>query len=126
VTGSVNQRGDIQAIGGVNHKIEGFFDLCVARGLTGSQGVLIPQANVQHLMLREDVVAAAAAGTFHVFGVETIDQGIEILTGVQAGVRGADGAYPSDSINGRAQARLLQFAEQARAYGRGPDNRVVS
>jgi lon-related putative ATP-dependent protease len=126
VTGSVNQRGDIQAIGGVNHKIEGFFDLCVARGLTGTQGVLIPQANVQHLMLREDVVAAAAAGTFHVFGVETIEQGIEILTGVPAGVLGADGAYPPDSINGRAQARLLHFAEQARAYGRVLDSRIVS
>jgi lon-related putative ATP-dependent protease len=126
VTGSVNQLGDVQAIGGVNHKIEGFYDLCAARGLTGTQGVLIPQANVQHLMLREDVVEAAAAGTFRIFGVETIDQGIEILTGVPAGVRGANGAYPPESINGRAQARLLQFAEHARAFGRSIDGRVVS
>ncbi len=118
VTGSVNQRGDVQAIGGVNHKIEGFYDLCVARGLTGRQGVLVPRSNVQHLMLREDIVAAAEVGTFRIFGVATIDEGIEILTGVPAGVRGADGSYPADSINGRAQARLNHYAERARAYGR--------
>ncbi len=128
VTGSVNQRGDVQAIGGVNHKIEGFYDLCVARGLTGRQGVLVPKSNVQHLMLREDIVAAAAAGSFRLFGVGTIDEGIEILTGVQAGVRGADGTYPAESINGRAEARLRQYAERARAYGRssGSPDGVVS
>jgi lon-related putative ATP-dependent protease len=125
VTGSVNQLGDVQAIGGVNHKIEGFYDLCASRGLTGQQGVLIPQSNVQHLMLREDIVTAAAAGNFSVFAVETIDQGIEILTGIPAGVRGSDGAFPADSINGLVQARLMQFAEQARAYGRAYDGRTL-
>ena len=81
VTGSVNQNGRVQAIGGVNEKIEGFFDLCKARGLTGEQGVLIPSANVKHLMLRRDVVEAAEAGQFHIYAVDAIDQGIEILTG---------------------------------------------
>ncbi len=126
VTGSVNQRGDVQAIGGVNHKIEGFFDLCQARGLTGKQGVLIPEANVQHLMLRDDVVAAAEAGTFRIFGVATIDQGIEILTGIAAGQRDVGGAYPADSINGRVEARLKQFADRARAFGTISDERAGS
>ncbi|MDP5333643.1 MAG: AAA family ATPase, partial [Paracoccaceae bacterium] len=85
VTGSVNQAGQVQAIGGVNEKIEGFFDICAARGLTGDQGVLIPASNVPHLMLRADVVAAVAAGQFHVMPVRTIDEGIAILTGVAAG-----------------------------------------
>ena len=126
VTGSVNQLGEVQAIGGANHKIEGFFDLCAARGLTGTQGVLIPQANVQHLMLREDIVAAAEAGTFRVFAVETIDQGIEILTGVPAGTRGTDGTYPPHSINGRVAARLHDFAQKARAFGAGSRERDSS
>ena len=118
VTGSVNQWGEVQAIGGVNHKIEGFFDVCKSRGLTGEQGVLIPKSNVQHLMLREDIVAAAEAGTFRIFSVDTIDHGIEILTGVPAGERGADGQYPAGSINGRVEARLRGFAEKARAFGK--------
>jgi predicted ATP-dependent protease len=119
VTGSVNQYGTIQAIGGANEKIEGFFDICSSRGLTGRQGVLIPAANVKHLMLRADVVEAAAAGRFHVWPVETIDQGIEILTGVPAGEPDANGDYPPDSINGRVQATLSEFAEAARAFGMG-------
>jgi lon-related putative ATP-dependent protease len=90
VTGSVNQRGEVQAIGGVNEKIEGFFDLCKARGLTGEQGILIPASNVKHLMLRRDVVEAAAAAKFHIYPVETIDQGVEILTGLPAGERDKD------------------------------------
>jgi lon-related putative ATP-dependent protease len=128
VTGSVNQFGDVQAIGGANHKIEGFFDLCEARGLTGTQGVLLPRANVQHLMLREDVVAAVAAGTFRIFAVETIDQGIEILTGVAAGARATDGTYPSDSINGRVAARLKDYSKKAQAhgiYGRDATNSAI-
>jgi predicted ATP-dependent protease len=115
VTGSVNQLGDVQAIGGVNEKIEGFFDVCKGRGLTGEQGVLIPRANVQHLMLREDVVAAAKAGQFRIWAVDTIDQGIEILTGVRAGVRQADGSFEPGTINGRVEARLKVFADKARA-----------
>jgi predicted ATP-dependent protease len=116
VTGSVSQTGLVQAIGGVNEKIEGFFDLCNARGLTGTQGVLIPAANSQHLMLRADVVEAAAAGRFHVYPVKSIDQGIAILTGTEAGERGADGAFPADSVNARVEARLRRFAEDRRRF----------
>ena len=120
VTGSVNQAGQVQAIGGVNEKIEGFFDICAARGLTGSQGVLIPQANVAHLMLRPDVVAAAEAGRFRVLPVAHIDEGIAILTGVPAGARGADGLFPAGSVNARVEARLIGFAEARQRFGR-PD-----
>ncbi len=94
VTGSVNQSGEVQAIGGVNEKIEGFFDLCKARGLTGDQGVLMPEANVKHLMLRQDVVDAVAAGQFAVYPITTVDEGIEVLTGLPAGEPGGDGRYP--------------------------------
>ena len=117
VTGSVNQLGEVQAIGGVNEKIEGFFDVCAARGLTGEQGVLIPQSNIQHLMLREDVVAAARAGQFHIHGVQTIDQGIELLTGVAAGVPDARGGYPPGTINALVEARLQAFAAARKASG---------
>ena len=117
VTGSVNQRGQVQAIGGVNEKIEGFFDICRAQGLTGEQGVLIPASNVKHLMLRHDVVAAVAAGQFHVYPVETIDQGIELLTGVPAGERDDTGAFPADSVNQRVEARLVALAEKRLAFG---------
>jgi lon-related putative ATP-dependent protease len=117
VTGSVNQRGDVQAIGGVNEKIEGYFDVCRAQGLTGEQGVMIPASNVRHLMLREDVVAACAAGKFHIYPVESIDQGIEILTGVEAGTLGPDGKWTEGSVNARAAARLAEFAELARRFG---------
>jgi lon-related putative ATP-dependent protease len=115
VTGSVNQHGEVQPIGGVNEKIEGFFELCARRGLTGDQGVLIPAANVPHLMLRSDVVAAAGAGRFHVFPVRTIDEGIELLTGLPAGERSADGRFPEGSVNFRVEARLLGFAKAAKA-----------
>src|SRR6185295_18698384 len=94
VTGSVNQHGEVQAIGGVNEKIEGFFDICRARGLTGTQGVLIPQANVQHLMLRKDVIEACAAGRFAIYSIATVDEGIALLTGLPSGARDADGDYP--------------------------------
>jgi predicted ATP-dependent protease len=110
LTGSVNQAGEVQAIGGVNEKIEGFFDLCAARGLTGTQGVLIPVANVQHLMLRADVIEACAAGRFAVWPVRTVDEAIALLTGVAAGERAADGAFASDSVNARVEARLREFA----------------
>ncbi len=113
VTGSVDQHGQIQAIGGVNEKIEGFFDVCQRRGLTGEQGVLIPVSNVQHLMLRHDVVEAAAAGRFSVVPVETIDQGIGLLTGLPAGVLQAAGGYPEGTLNRRISARLAAFAQRA-------------
>ena len=116
VTGSVNQHGVVQPIGGVNEKIEGFFDVCQTRGLTGDQGVLIPAANTDHLMLRPDVVEAAEAGTFHVYPVETIDDGIELMTGVEAGERDEQGAFPDETINGRVEAQLRTFAEQRRAF----------
>jgi predicted ATP-dependent protease len=118
VTGSVDQNGRVQAIGGVNEKIEGFFDICQRRGLTGSQGVLIPQANVQHLVLRRDVIDAVAAGTFHVYPVEEIDQGMELLTGLDAGARDESGAFPAGSVNFLVEARLGDFARARRAFGR--------
>ena len=117
VTGSVNQVGQVQAIGGVNEKIEGFFDVCDKRGLSGTQGVLIPKANVDHLVLREDVVEAAAAGRFFIYPVETIDEGIALLTDRQAGERDAEGRYPEDSINGLVEARLVAFATARQAFG---------
>jgi predicted ATP-dependent protease len=120
VTGSVNQHGAVQAIGGVNEKIEGFFDICRARGLTGEQGVLIPSANVKNLMLRRDVVEAAAAGKFHIYPVDNVDQGIEILTGVAAGERGATGQFPAGTINFRVEQRLTEFADRTRSFGTAP------
>jgi len=115
VTGSVNQLGEVQAVGGVNEKVEGFFDLCKARGLSGDQGLLIPASNGQHLMLRRDVVEAVEAGKFHVYPIQTIDQGIEILTGVEAGDRDAGGSFPEGSINYRVEKRLIELAEKRRA-----------
>jgi predicted ATP-dependent protease len=116
VTGSVNQHGEIQAVGGINEKIEGFFDICAARGLTRTQGVIVPQANVQHLMLRRDVVAACADGRFAVYPVATIDEGISLLTGQAAGERGADGLYPDNSINRLIEDRLRGFAASLRQF----------
>ncbi len=117
VTGSVDQVGRVQAIGGVNEKIEGFFDVCNKRGLTGTQGVLIPKSNLDHLVLREDVVEAAAAGKFFIFPVETIDQGIALLTGREAGDRDTEGAYPEESVNGLVEARLTAFAAARQVFG---------
>jgi predicted ATP-dependent protease len=117
VTGSVNQLGEVQAIGGVNAKIEGFFDVCKARGLTGRQGVLIPKSNVKHLMLRPDVVEAARRRKFSVIPVSTIDEGIALLTGIPAGERGGDGRFPDGTVNARVEARLKGFAEARRRFG---------
>jgi lon-related putative ATP-dependent protease len=118
VTGSVNQWGEVQAIGGVNEKIEGFFDICRAKGLRGEQGVLIPKSNVQHLMLREDVVEAVRNGQFSVYAVGTIDEGIEILTGVKAGERGADGRFATGTINRLVEDKLKSFADRGRAFAK--------
>ena len=117
VTGSVDQNGRIQPIGGVNHKIEGFFDLCKTLGLTGDQGVMIPGQNVKNLMLRGDIVEDVTAGRFHIYAIETIDQGIEILTGSPAGER-ISGSYPEGTINNRVERRLQQFAEGLRKFSR--------
>lgn len=115
VTGSVNQRGIVQPIGGVNHKIEGFFAVCRAQGLTGEQGVMIPKSNERHLMLHEDVVQAVNEGRFHIWSVETIEQGIEILTGITAGQRGKNGKFAKGSIYQRVDDRLQTMDEQLNA-----------
>jgi predicted ATP-dependent protease len=114
VTGSVNQLGEMQAIGGVCAKIEGFFDLCRARGLTGAQGVLLPRANLPHLVLRDDVAEAVQEGRFHLFAVDTAAQGIEILTGLSAGMRDDSGRFPAASVFGRVERRIIEIAEKLR------------
>jgi predicted ATP-dependent protease len=111
----------VQAIGGVNQKIEGFFDICKARRLTGDQGVLIPKANVKHLMLREDVRDAVSKGKFHIYPVENIDEGITILTGIEAGKQQADGSYPEGSINALVKARLEKMAKTLTEFGKSKD-----
>jgi lon-related putative ATP-dependent protease len=118
VTGSVNQQGEVQAIGGVNEKIEGFFDICRARGLSAEHGVLIPRSNVQHLMLREDVVEAVKNGQFAIYAVDSIDDGTEILTGVKAGDRGPEGRFPPGTINRLVEDKLKSFAERARGFAK--------
>ncbi|MDD2735317.1 MAG: AAA family ATPase [Desulfuromonadaceae bacterium] len=120
VTGSVNQRGKIQAIGGVNHKIEGFFEVCRSQGLTGQQGVMIPKSNERHLMLHEDVIQAVNTGQFHVWSVETIEQGIEILTGTKAGQRGKNGKYPKGSIYQLVDARLQTMTDRLKDLKQKP------
>lgn len=117
VTGSVNQKGEIQAIGGVNQKIEGFFDCCRRIGLNGDQGVMIPASNVKDLMLRKDVVKAVEDGRFHIYSVKTIDEGIQILTGKQAGTKQADGSYPEDTINFLVDKQLKALAEGIKKFG---------
>jgi ATP-dependent Lon protease len=116
VTGSLSQRGEIQPIGGVNEKIEGFFDVCRAKGLTGTQGVLIPHRNARNLMLRSDVVAAVKDGKFHVYPVRTIDEGIEILTGVEAGTPETDGGYPEGTVHGLVDLELQRLAKGLAAF----------
>jgi lon-related putative ATP-dependent protease len=118
VTGSVNQQGEVQAIGGVNEKIEGFYEVCKAKGLTGDQGVMIPESNVKNLMLKEDVVKAVSDGHFHIWPVKTINEGIEVLTGVPAGSRGDDGLFSEGSVHARVDRRLRDLAERIRSFGR--------
>jgi predicted ATP-dependent protease len=117
VTGSVNQHGEIQAIGGVNEKIEGFFDICRSRGLTAHQGVLIPKSNVQHLMLRQDVIEACAAKSFFISPIGTIDEGIALLTGCSAGKREADGLFTAGSVNRMVEDRLKSYAHIRQSFG---------
>lgn len=119
VTGSVNQRGEIQPIGGVNQKIEGMFDVCRVFGLSGDQGVVIPHQNLRNLMLRDDVVDAIREGKFHVYAIKTIDEGLEILTGIPAGERQADGSYPIDTVNHQVRKRLLELDKSMRGYYQG-------
>jgi predicted ATP-dependent protease len=124
ITGSVNQHGEIQAIGGVNEKIEGFFDICHARGLRGDEGVIIPESNRKHLMLRADVVEAAARDRFRIYAVRHVDQALELLSGQNSGIPDANGQYPRGSINGQIQAQLSELfrvRQQINAEDRGSD-----
>ena len=126
VTGSIDQHGRLQAIGGVNEKIEGFFELCRARGLDGRHGVVIPAANVPHLMLREDVVQAVAEERFHIHTAEHVEEVMALLCGLPAGEPDADGNYPADSFNGRIQQRVRHWLDLRRRYAseqRGNDDK---
>ena len=122
VTGSVNQRGEVQAIGGATYKIEGFFDVCKAKGLTGDQGVIVPKDNIRNLVLREDVIQAVRDGLFTVYAVDTIEQGMEVLTGIPAGSLDGTGQYPEGTLNHVIARNLEQMAAKAKAAeGRGGD-----
>jgi len=116
VTGSVNQKGEVQAIGGVNEKIEGFFEVCKLKGLTGQQGVMIPDSNVQNLMLKEEVIEAVKAGKFNIYSAKTIDEGIEFLTGTKAGVRSADGTFEAGTVNYLVDKQLTDMANRLNRY----------
>ena len=113
VTGSVNQKGEIKAIGGVTQKIEGFFDLCRKRGLTGKQGVLIPISNVKDLVLNQEVIQVVKDGMFHIYPITHIDEGIELLMGCDAGEKDDKGEFPADSVHGRIYEKLKNFAKLA-------------
>jgi len=116
VTGSVNQKGEVQAVGGVNEKIEGFFEVCKAKGFTGNQGVMVPESNVQNLMLKEEIVDAVKAGRFHMYSVRTIDEGMEVLTGVKTGERREDGTFENGTVNHKVDKRLKNMAEKLREF----------
>ncbi|MBI3483767.1 MAG: ATP-dependent protease, partial [Acidobacteria bacterium] len=116
VTGSVNQQGDIQPIGGVNQKIEGFFEICRMKGLTGKQGVIIPIENVEDLMLRDEVIEAVSKGQFHILPVSSVSEGIEILTGVRCGERDADGKFEEGTVCALVDARLRALADIQKEY----------
>ena len=116
VTGSVNQKGEVQAIGGVNEKIEGFFEVCKLQGLSGQQGVMIPESNVQNLMLKEEVVEAVKAGQFNIYSVKTIDEGIEFLTGTKAGETRADGTFEEGTVNYMVNKQLTEMAVKLKEY----------
>ena len=113
VTGSVNQKGEIQAIGGVNQKIEGFFDVCKTKGLTGNQGVLIPRANVKNLMVKKEVIDAVEGKQFHIYPVATVEEGIAILTGQTVGTPDAEGNYAENTIYGEVQQKLKKYLEKS-------------
>jgi len=115
----VNQKGEVQAIGGVNEKLEGFFEVCRAKGLTGKQGAMIPASNVQNLMLKEEMVEAGKTGQFTIYPVKTIDEGIEVLTGVPAGKRRKDGTYPEGTVNYLVDKKLREMAETYREFQPG-------
>jgi lon-related putative ATP-dependent protease len=126
VTGAVDQYGEIQPVGGVTRKIEGFFDICRQRGLTGDHGVIIPRRNVANLMLREDVVEAVRQGKFHIYAVDHVDQGIELLTGMPAGERLSDGTWPQGTINYLVEKKLRDYASRMKEFGKGPGDSADS
>ncbi|EGH00302.1 ATP-dependent protease La Type II [gamma proteobacterium IMCC2047] len=121
VTGSLNQHGQAQAIGGINQKIEGYFAICSARGLTGHQGVLMPQANIQHLMLKQDVIDAVEKGMFHIYAVQSIDDALTLLMGMPAGEEQADGSYPNNSINARVMAQVDEWIALTKEFSAHSD-----
>ena len=122
ITGAVSQQGEVQAIGGVNEKIEGFFDVCSKRGLTGQQGVIIPSTNVRHLMLKNEVVEAIRAESFVIYAVSSVDEAVALLTGVAAGARSAEGNYPPESVNGRVEETLIRFARDLQRFDKKGDS----
>jgi len=126
VTGSVSQKGEIQPIGGATRKIEGFFDICKHKGLTGKQGVMIPEKNVNNLMLRRDVVEAAEKGKFHIYPVTTVEEGIEILTGMEAGELQEDGTYPEGTLYHKVDDKLREMAEMEKEFGKGKEDEEES
>ncbi|MFW6368578.1 MAG: S16 family serine protease, partial [Spirochaetota bacterium] len=117
VTGSINQMGEVQSVGGISEKIEGFYEVCRQMGMTGTQGVLIPAGNRANLILSREVQHAIEAGEFHIYAVSRIDEGMEVLTGVRAGARDARGRFPEGSINARVESRLEEMARQMKEYG---------
>ncbi|TNE82911.1 MAG: ATP-dependent protease, partial [Gammaproteobacteria bacterium] len=121
VTGSINQHGQVQAIGGINQKIEGFFDICAARGLTGDQGIVMPAANIQHLMLAQRVIHAVSAGKFRIHAVATIDEALTLLTGIEAGDADKQGLYPPESVNGRVAAKIEEWIKAAKKFAARDD-----
>ncbi len=123
VTGSVNQKGEIQPIGGATEKIEGFFSVCKLKGLTGNQGVMIPHQNVSNLALSDEVIEAVEQGKFHIYPVETIDQGIEILTGKPAGQIGSDGTYPAGTINALVSQKLKEYTDTLIKLGKSAEDK---
>jgi predicted ATP-dependent protease len=122
VTGSVNQAGDVQAIGGATHKVEGFFNVCKAKGLTGTQGVMLPKANIKNLVLEDQIVEAVRTGKFHIWAVSRIDQGIEILTGVPAGKQHRTGKYTKGTVHYLVERRLREMARKTRVFEKSLDN----
>jgi predicted ATP-dependent protease len=116
VTGAVTQRGEMQAVGGVSHKVEGFFRVCRSRGLTGDQGVILPRANVRNLMLRDDVVEAVRAGSFHLYAVTTVDEAMELLTRMPSGTPDRQGRFPDNTLNGRVLQTLRTYTERVKTF----------
>jgi predicted ATP-dependent protease len=123
VTGSINQHGEIQAIGGANEKIEGFYEICKARGLTGTQGVIIPESNADDLMLRKDLIENVKAGKFHIYPVKHVDDGINILTGIEAGSRREDGTFPEGTINYLVEKKLDELATKIKKFSESEEKR---